>query len=59
MGFIPDEVTEFFNLPNSSSRTIDPGSSKPLTEMSTRKISAGKGRLGCKTDLTAVSEPIV
>jgi hypothetical protein len=31
----------FFNLPNSSSRTMALGSTQPLTEMSTRKIPGG------------------
>jgi hypothetical protein len=34
---IPDEV-DFFNLPNSSSRTMALGSTQPLTKMSTRKF---------------------
>jgi hypothetical protein len=56
---IPDEV-DFFNLPNPSSRTMALGSTQPLTEMSTRNISGGKGRSACKIDnLTAICEPIV
>jgi hypothetical protein len=36
------------------------GSAQPLTEMSTRNLPGGKGRLGRKADnLTAVCEPIV
>jgi hypothetical protein len=35
-----DEV-DFFNLPNSSSRTMALGSTQPLTEMSTRNLSVG------------------
>jgi hypothetical protein len=37
MGSIPDEVTEFFNLPNPSSHTMTLGFSQSLIEMSTRK----------------------
>jgi hypothetical protein len=37
---IPDEV-DFFNLPNPSSRTMAPGSTQPLTEMSTRNLHGG------------------
>jgi hypothetical protein len=40
---IPDEV-DFFNLPNPSSRTMALGSTQPMTEMSTRNPSGGKGR---------------
>jgi hypothetical protein len=37
-----------------------PGSTKPLTEMSTRNFPGGKGRPARKADnLTAVSEQIV
>jgi hypothetical protein len=36
------------------------GSIQPLTEMSTKNLSGGKGRPAPKTDnLTAISEPIV
>jgi hypothetical protein len=36
------------------------GSIQPLTEMSTRNLSGGKGRPARKADnLTAISEPIV
>jgi hypothetical protein len=56
----PDEVIAFFNWPNPSSRTMDLGSTQPLTEMSTRNLPAGKGRPARKADnLTAISEPIV
>jgi hypothetical protein len=33
----------FFNLPNLSSRTMDLGSTQPLTEMSSRNLPGGKG----------------
>jgi hypothetical protein len=56
---IPDEV-DFFNLPNPSSRTMAPGSTQPLTEMSTRNIPGGEGRPAHKADnLTAICELIV
>jgi hypothetical protein len=38
---VPDEV-DFFNLPNPSSLTMALWSTQPLTEMSTRKLPAGK-----------------
>jgi hypothetical protein len=60
MDSIPDEVTEFFNWPNPSSRTMALGSTQPLTEMSTRNLHGGKGRPARKADnLTAICEPIV
>jgi hypothetical protein len=40
----PDEVIEFFNWRNPSSRTMALGSTQPLTEMSTRNLPGGKGR---------------
>jgi hypothetical protein len=49
-GSIPDEVSEFFSWPNTSSRTMALGSTQPLTEMSTRNL------LGGKADLTATCE---
>jgi hypothetical protein len=57
--FAPVDVVDIFNSPNPSSRTMAPGSTQPLTEMSTRKILAGKGRPTRKADnLTAIYEPI-
>jgi hypothetical protein len=57
---IPDEVTIFFNLPNPSSRIMALESTQPLTEMSARNISGGKGRPARKADnLTAIYESIV
>jgi hypothetical protein len=41
-GSIPDDGIGFFNLPNTSSRTMAPGSTQPLTEMSTRNLFGGK-----------------
>jgi hypothetical protein len=49
-GFDSDEVIEFFNLPNPSSRTMALRSTQPLTEMSTRNLSGGKGRPARKAD---------
>jgi hypothetical protein len=43
-GLIPDEVIGFFNVPNPSSRTMALASVQPLTEMSIRNFSGGKGR---------------
>jgi hypothetical protein len=56
---IPDEVTGFFCLPNSSSRTMALGSTQPLTEMSTRNLFGSKERPGRKADNLTISEPIV
>jgi hypothetical protein len=54
-GSIPDEIIGFFNLPNSSSRTMALESTQPLTEMSTRNIPGRKGWPAHKADnLTAV-----
>jgi hypothetical protein len=59
-GSVPDEVTGFCTWPNPSSRTMAPGSTQPLTEMSTRDLPGGKGRPARKADdLTAICEPIV
>jgi hypothetical protein len=38
-GSIPDGVTSIFNSHNPSNRTMAPGLTQPLTEMSTRRIS--------------------
>jgi hypothetical protein len=42
-GSIPDDVTGFFQGHNRSGLTMALGSTQPLTEMSTRNISWGKG----------------
>jgi hypothetical protein len=53
-----DEVN-FFNLPNSSSRTMALGSTQPLTEMSTRNLPGGKKRPPRRADnLTAIYGPM-
>jgi hypothetical protein len=46
--FTPDELIAFFNLPNSSSRTMAMESTQPLTEMSTRNVLETKVRLPTK-----------
>jgi hypothetical protein len=46
---VPNEVN-FFNLPNPSSRIMALGSTKPLTEMSTRNLPGGKKRPACRAD---------
>jgi hypothetical protein len=35
------------------------GSTQPVTEMSTRNLPGGKGRLVCGGDVTAICEPTV
>jgi hypothetical protein len=42
-----------WNGPNPSSRTMALGSTRPLTEMSIRNLSGGKGRSARKADLTS------
>jgi hypothetical protein len=60
VGSTPDQVTEFFNLPNPSSRTRALGPTEPLREMSTMNVPGGKGRSVWKADnLTAICEQIV
>jgi hypothetical protein len=54
----PMRSLDFFNRPNPPSRTMALGSTQPLTEMSTRNLSGGKGRPARKADnLTAICEP--
>jgi hypothetical protein len=56
---VPDEV-DFFNLPNTSSRTMALGSTKPLTEMSTKNLPGGKKRPARRADkLAAICQPNV
>jgi hypothetical protein len=60
MGSVPNEVAEFFDLPNPSSRTMALGITQSLTEMSTRDLSCGKERPACKDDnLIAICERTV
>jgi hypothetical protein len=48
----------FFNLPNSSGRTMALGLTQPLTEMNTQNILGGKGGPAHKADnLSAIYEP--
>jgi hypothetical protein len=55
-----NEVSGFFNRPDSSSRTTVLGSNQPLTEMRTRKHPGGKRRPEHKANnLTVICEPIV
>jgi hypothetical protein len=57
---IPDKIIGFFNCANTSILTMVLGSTQPLTEMSTRDLSEGKGRPERKADnLTAICERIV
>jgi hypothetical protein len=57
---IADEVIRAFNWPNPSRRIMALGSTQLLTEMSTRNLPGGKGRLAHKADnLTAICEPTV
>jgi hypothetical protein len=56
---VPDEV-DFFSLPNSSSCTMAPGSTQPLTEMSTRNFPRGKKGPARRADnFAAICEPNV
>jgi hypothetical protein len=55
---IPDEIIEFFNWPNPSSRTMAVESTQPLTEITTRYLPECKGRPARKADLTSICEPI-
>jgi hypothetical protein len=56
---VPDEV-DFFNLPNSSSRTMALGSTQSQIEMSIRNIPEGKKRSARRSDnLATICEPNV
>jgi hypothetical protein len=49
----------FFNLPNPFSRTIDLGSTQPVTENNTKNLPGGKGRPARKAEnLIRICEPI-
>jgi hypothetical protein len=54
-GSSPDEV-DFFNLPNSSSRTMALGSTQTLTDMSTMKSSLGVK--GCRRLRLTLPPPV-
>jgi hypothetical protein len=56
---ITDEVTGFFNLSNSSGRTMALGSTRPLTEINTTDLSADKARARKANNFIAICEPIV
>jgi hypothetical protein len=50
----------FFKLPNPYSQTMALGSTRAVTDMSTRNLPGGKVRLARKADnLIAICEPIV
>jgi hypothetical protein len=56
---VPDEV-DFFNLPNTSSRTMALVSTQSLTEMSTRNLPGGKKRPAPRAvNLADICEPNV
>jgi hypothetical protein len=56
----PMRSLDYFNISNSSGRTMALGSTQPLTEMSTRNLPGGKERPAHKADnFTAICEPIV
>ena len=55
-GSIPDGVTGIFHWHNHSDRTMALGSTQPVTEMSTRRISWGKG--GRCARLTTLPLPV-
>jgi hypothetical protein len=56
-GSIPDEVLEFINWPNSSSRTMALRPTQPLRETSARNVPRRKGWPARKADnLTAICE---
>jgi hypothetical protein len=58
-GSNPDEVIWFFNWPNPTSRTMAPGATQSLTEMSTWNLT-DKGRPARKAHkLTAFCQPIM
>jgi hypothetical protein len=51
---------DFLIEPNPSNRTMALGSTQPLTEMSARNLTEGRGRPAHKADnLTAICEPII
>jgi hypothetical protein len=55
-GSIPDKITEFFNRYNPSNNNMDQRSTQPLTEMSTRNLTASKGGRRLKLVTTPLSK---
>jgi hypothetical protein len=56
---LPMRSFDYFDLPNPSSRNMALVSTQPLTEMSTRNLSGGKGYPVLEADnLTAICKPI-
>jgi hypothetical protein len=54
---VPDEV-DFFNVPNTSSRTMALTSTQPITEISTRNLPGGKKRPARKAEsFIGICEP--
>jgi hypothetical protein len=50
---------DFFNLTNSSSRSMTLVSTEPLTEVSTKYLSEGKKLLACRVDnIVPIYEPM-
>jgi hypothetical protein len=49
MDSIPNEVIEFFNLPNPSGKIMAPGFTQPLTEIITRNHPGNRGQLAHET----------
>jgi hypothetical protein len=43
---LDSKIVQIFNLPNTSSRTMAPGMTQPLTEMSTRNLPGSKRAAG-------------
>jgi hypothetical protein len=59
-GSIPDEFNGLFNLSSPSNRAMALRSHQYLTEMSTRNLPGGKGRMARKTEnLTSACEAVV
>jgi hypothetical protein len=51
MGSIPNDVTEFFNLPNLSSLSMVQRPTQPPTEMSTKNLPGRKEQPVCKASI--------
>jgi hypothetical protein len=46
VGSIPENISEFFNSPNPSKRTMTLESTQPLTEMRIRNLPGGEAEVG-------------